>query len=124
VTYLEIATVLFLIGITGTIAYGDEDHEHMALGEKCVEDTDFMRRNHMALLKHQREETVHDGIRTKKYSLRGCLECHAPTHPPDGGQPASIESGEHFCAECHVYTAIKIDCFECHAELGETAQAR
>ena len=46
-------------------------------GDKCVEDTDFMRKNHMKLLLHQRDETVHKGIRTKKYSLQNCIECHA-----------------------------------------------
>jgi len=116
---LLLAALLLMVGVGGSFAHDDEKHEHTALGEQCVEDEDFMRRNHMALLKHQRDETVHDGLRTKKYSLRGCLNCHAPAHPSDGSQPASIESGEHFCAGCHVYVAVKLDCFECHAELGE-----
>ncbi|MBV5325306.1 MAG: hypothetical protein J0626_08585, partial [Rhodospirillaceae bacterium] len=34
-------------------------------GEQCVEPTDFMRRNHMKLLNHQRDETVIEGVRTK-----------------------------------------------------------
>ena len=41
----------------------------VAQGENCVEDTDFMRRNHMSLLKHQRDETMHEGIRSKQHSL-------------------------------------------------------
>ena len=46
-------------------------------GEQCVEDTEFMRRNHMELILHQRDETVHAGIRTKQHSLKNCINCHA-----------------------------------------------
>ena len=35
-----------------------------------------MRRNHMELIKHQRDATVHDGIRGTKHSLAGCIDCH------------------------------------------------
>ena len=35
-------------------------------GEQCVESNDFMRRNHMKVLDHHRDETVLEGIRTKK----------------------------------------------------------
>ncbi|NOR18726.1 MAG: hypothetical protein GQ538_01390, partial [Xanthomonadales bacterium] len=41
----------------------------MGQGESCVEDTDYMRRNHMDLLMHERDETVHEGIREKRHSL-------------------------------------------------------
>ena len=46
-------------------------------GDKCVADTDFMRRNHMTLLEHQRDRTVQEGIRTDRFSLKKCLTCHA-----------------------------------------------
>jgi len=39
-----------------------------AQGESCAEDTDFIRRNHMALLEHKRDETTRKGIRTKQNS--------------------------------------------------------
>ena len=41
-------------------------------GEQCVEPNDIMRRNHMTYLMHQRDETVIEGIRGKKYSLQQC----------------------------------------------------
>jgi len=41
-------------------------------GDQCVEDTDFMRRNHMELILHQRDETMHRGVRPKKHSLKEC----------------------------------------------------
>lgn len=81
-----------------------------ARGGKCVEDTAYMRRNHMKLLMHQRDETVHQGIRTRKYSLNGCIECHASQK-----NSSVIGSNENFCQSCHSYAAVKIDCFECHA---------
>ncbi len=81
-----------------------------AKGEQCVEPVDFMRRNHMQLLLHQRDRTMHEGIRTKRYSLKGCVECHAS---PTTGSVAA-EQGD-FCQSCHSYAAVKIDCFECHA---------
>ena len=79
-------------------------------GDKCVEDTEFMRKNHMTLLKHQRDETVHNGIRTKQYSLNGCIECHASQKTG-----RVIGSDENFCQGCHSYAAVQLDCFECHA---------
>lgn len=81
-----------------------------ARGGQCVEDPAFMRRNHMKLLKHQRDDTVHGGIRTGKYSLKECVTCHAS----QSNQSVNAEAGN-FCQSCHVYAAVKIDCFECHA---------
>ena len=82
-----------------------------ARGGKCVEDPAFMRREHMNLLKHQRDDTVHSGIRgaNAKYSLKECIECHASQ------KTASVAKAEtNFCVSCHSYAAVKIDCFECH----------
>ena len=85
-------------------------------GEQCVEPVEFMRRNHMELLLHQRDETMHRGIRTKRYSLRNCINCHAV----DGaGQPVSLDDPEHFCVSCHRYAAVKLDCFQCHTGTPE-----
>ena len=78
---------------------------------KCVEDTAFMRRNHMRLLVHQRDRTVHEGIRTEKHSLANCVSCHASTQT--GRVTGSPDA---FCEGCHRYAAVKLDCFECHAD--------
>jgi hypothetical protein len=48
-----------------------------ARGGQCVEEPAYMRRNHMKLLKHQRDDTMHGGIRSGKYSLKECVACHA-----------------------------------------------
>lgn len=79
-------------------------------GDKCVEDTQFMRRNHMELLKHQRDDTMRKGIRTTQHSLKKCVECHASEK--SGSVAASKED---FCAACHSYASVKLDCWDCHA---------
>ena len=81
-----------------------------ARGGQCVADAAFMRRNHMELLKHQRDDTLRGGIRTGKYSLKACIACHAS----QTSQSVTSEPGN-FCQSCHNYAAVKIDCFECHA---------
>jgi len=85
-------------------------------GEKCVEETSYMRKNHMDLLKHKRDETMHQGIRTKKYSLKECINCHAT--PGEDGKTARIldKNSKHFCSTCHASAAVALDCFECHAD--------
>jgi predicted CXXCH cytochrome family protein len=89
----------------------------MGQGDSCVEDTDFMRRNHMDLLKHQRDETMKEGIRGKPYSLKECLSCHAVNGPD--AIPVTVSSPQHFCRSCHDYAAVSIDCFQCHASRPE-----
>jgi hypothetical protein len=76
---------------------------------QCVAATELMRRDHMELLKHQRDRTMRAGVRTPQYSLNGCVECHA------SAKTGSVLGPEGFCQSCHSYAAVKLDCFECHA---------
>jgi predicted CXXCH cytochrome family protein len=71
----------------------------------------------MAELKHQRDETMHRGVRTKRFSLKECVACHATTGAD--AQPISINAPGQFCASCHEYAAVTIDCFQCHASMPE-----
>jgi cytochrome c553 len=87
-------------------------------GGQCVRDTQWMRKNHMHLLKHQREETVRKGIRVEQDALKNCVECHASLS--DNSVTARDDS---FCVGCHRYAAVKIDCFECHASKRRAALA-
>lgn len=82
-------------------------------GESCVADTDFMRRNHMDLLDHQRDETVIEGLRENPYRLKDCIDCHAVMGPDAAALTA--DNPNHFCRACHDYAAVSIDCFQCHA---------
>ena len=36
----------------------------------------------------------------------------------DSARVVRYEDPEHFCAECHAFASVKIDCFECHADRG------
>ena len=95
---------------SATSKLGLQPSVEKARGGQCVEDPAYMRRNHMKLLKHQRDDTVHGGIRTGKYSLKECVACHAS----QSSQSVNAEAGN-FCQSCHLYAAVTIDCFECHA---------
>ena len=73
---------------------------------------ELMRRDHMDLMIHKRDETVHQGVRTKRYSLKACIACHAVLD--NEKQPVSYSNPKHFCRTCHDYAAVTIDCFQCH----------
>ena len=90
-----------------------------ANAEQCVGPTQDMRINHMDYILHQRDETVHDGIRTKKHALKECINCHVVAK--DDGSYPSVKTSEHFCATCHKYAAVSIDCFQCHSDKPELA---
>ena len=87
-------------------------------GEQCVEPNDFMRRNHMKVLDGHRDKTVIEGIRTKKYSLKECINCHASETT---GSVAAAK--DDFCVSCHSYAAVKIDCFDCHSTKPQGSMA-
>lgn len=87
--------------------------------QACVEPLEVMRRDHMRFLLHQRDRTVHEGIRTKRHSLVECIDCHASTKP--NGVPVPIDAPGQFCQSCHVYAGIKMDCFECHTATPASA---
>jgi hypothetical protein len=77
--------------------------------KRCVEDTAFMRANHMKLLVTWREAAVREGNRL--YTARDgrifetslsntCLKCHS--------------NKQQFCDRCHNYVGAKPNCFSCH----------
>ena len=84
-------------------------------GDKCVEPEEVMLRDHMKFILHQRDKTMHQGIRTAKHSLKNCVDCHADN------KTGSVLGKEGFCSSCHVYASVKIDCFECHSATREAS---
>jgi predicted CXXCH cytochrome family protein len=83
----------------------------------CVADTDQMRRNHMDFLKHGRDDVVHKGVRDQKYRIAECVDCHAAKDAQ--GKPIPVNDPGQFCAGCHEYTAVHLDCFGCHRKVPE-----
>lgn len=75
---------------------------------QCIAPAEEMRRNHMEMLKHQRDRTMRQGIRGEKASLNECISCHASK------STGSVTGQDGFCQECHSYAAVKLDCWDCH----------
>lgn len=68
---------------------------------ECVRPTDWMRKNHMTLLKSSREQIVRFGARgAANPGLTECRECHT--------------SRAGFCDSCHQFAGVSPDCFGCH----------
>ncbi len=121
---LAITLVFCIIGIT--IAYAHDDHPDIPPPKEnyndetlCVEPVEVMRKQHFEFVLDHRDKTVIDGIRTKKHSLIECIECHITANAE--GEYARYSEETHFCASCHQFTAVNIDCFQCHADRPEEA---
>ena len=107
--------MLTVVLLGSTTAMADVPSPKIPKGnaEQCVEPTQEMRVNHMNYILHQRDETMHRGIRTKQHSFKNCINCH--TVKDETGKAVTFKDERHFCNSCHTYAAVKIDCFECHA---------
>jgi len=90
--------------------------------EQCVKPTAWMRRNHMDLIQHDRDITVHQGVRTLDGSLAECVACHA--NKDEQGMHVAVNAPDQFCAGCHEYTAVTLDCFSCHATVPQASNAQ
>jgi hypothetical protein len=108
---------VFLVLVTFPIWYnlvaGEEaqtpDIPQPTVGEFCVMDTDYMKREHMTVLMEWRDEVVRnndllfvdDHGRTFEKSLtKTCLGCH--------------ENADDFCFKCHDYAGVEPYCWDCH----------
>jgi hypothetical protein len=105
---LAIAALMAAL-VTGATADVPRPNVVIARPGQCVADKAIMRRGHMDFLKHQRDQTVRQGIRTREHSLNECVACHA------GTKSGSVLGQDGFCQSCHSYAAVRLDCFECHS---------
>ncbi len=113
------ALVVFVVLMTFPIWYNLVNGEKAAPpklrypheGGQCVEDTAYMRVNHMRLLKDWRDEAVRandriytasDGRRYDKSLSGTCLSCHFEK--------------EEFCDRCHDYIGVTPYCWNCHID--------
>lgn len=77
---------------------------------RCVEETPFMREQHMDLLNDWRDLVVREGVRDYTSTLTGtsfdmslsetCMDCHS--------------NKAEFCDRCHTYMAVDPYCWDCH----------
>ena len=120
---LVVTLVFCAIGIRMVFATSPEDipppKENYNDVTLCVEPVEIMRKKHFDFILDHRDKTVVEGIRTKQYSLTGCIDCHIT--PNTKGEYARYSEETHFCASCHQFTAVNIDCFQCHADRPEEA---
>ena len=112
---IKILLTFFLVFFSGaSITHENIPHNTDQLeADKCVEPTDIMRAQHHIFIKQQSHDTVVKGIRTTKYSLNNCINCHIK--PQADGTYPSVTSEEHFCSGCHIAAAAQVECFDCHA---------
>lgn len=115
-TRLLVAATALLLVQTASAAQGSRSviEGSKAYGlDSCVEPTPLMRKKHYAFLKHDRDITVHQGIRTVKHSLAGCVDCHAAKD--DTGKYVPVTDEGQFCQSCHEYAGVELPCFSCHS---------
>ena len=118
----QLACVLLVGALAaGSAQAGWRDGNSKAATEaqSCVRERSEMRRNHFELIKHDRDITVHQGVRTVDGSLAGCVSCHA--NKDDQGKHIPVNASGQFCAGCHQYTGVSFDCFTCHATTPTSA---
>ena len=79
--------------------------------KQCVESKEYMRENHMHLLDQWRQMVVRDDEHIyvasdgRQYDISltdTCLKCHP--------------NKQEFCDQCHNYTGVKPNCWDCHNE--------
>ena len=83
--------------------------EKAKAAKECIEDTSYMKAEHMQLLDVWRDTVVRDAKRVyvnskgKEYKMslsNTCLDCH--------GEKAQ------FCDKCHNYASVNPYCWDCH----------
>ncbi len=120
VNILRNVLIGLLLAVISSATIADGSKVPPPNGAQCVEDSVWMRTHHFETVLHQRDETVLRGIRTEKHSLKNCIDCHI-TANEDGEYARYSNSEEHFCASCHTFAAVSVDCFQCHADRPESA---
>ncbi len=120
--FLLLALVYFSLGVL-TVGHAEDSFIALPTPPKargpysptqaCVAPIPEIRRFHGQYLKHQRNDTMHRGIRTSQHSLVACINCHVV--PDEQGQFPNVQNTDHFCQSCHSYAAVNLDCFQCHA---------
>lgn len=114
--------IIFLIVFTSPFWLGwfGQDYKKTGVvilpGEKtCIEETEWMRANHMRLLDEWRDQALREENREYQSALTGekflislqrtCMKCHS--------------NYSEFCERCHVANSVYPYCWSCHIKPGE-----
>lgn len=114
--------VVFISLLIGSISVHADSH--INIGDKAQElkdegkskdihpDLREIRIMHPEFLQHKRDETLRQGVRTKRNSLKACVNCHSAADANDEYVP--IDQNGQFCSTCHQKVGTSVDCFSCH----------
>ncbi len=110
---LVLALIITIFGLTGLAQAQNALAPNVptATGAPHAEGNEYWRKNHMDLMRHDRDLTLREGERDIQASLGQCFDCHAVE---EAGEPVTYENEKHFCRACHDYAAVNVDCFMCH----------
>ncbi|KAA0445383.1 MAG: sulfur reduction protein DsrJ [Candidatus Thioglobus sp.] len=118
--------ILLALMFTSVFAHGNDGH--INLGDKATElkeegkSRDIhpslaeIRKMHPEFLLHKRDQTLRQGIRSKRNSLKACVDCHSSTK---NDEYLPINAPEQFCSTCHQKVGTSLDCFACHRTTPE-----
>jgi hypothetical protein len=113
--------VIFLTLSLNTVLAHDDEHAN--LGDRATElkdegkskdihpSLDEIRKMHPEFLLHRRDQTLRQGVRTQRDSLKGCVDCHSSTK---NDEYVPINAPDQFCSTCHQKVGTSLDCFSCH----------
>jgi predicted CXXCH cytochrome family protein len=126
-TSRAITAIMLAVTLSVTVGCSDTNGQQAVPGSskaakltQCVRPTEFMRRNHFELIQHQRDITVHQGIRATSDSLAACIACHVQYDA--NGKAVPVNTKGQFCNGCHEWLAVQPDCFGCHSTVPEGKQ--
>lgn len=96
----------------GRAAYKAPEVEKPKITKECVENTEFMRTEHMQMLNQWRDEVVRDSVHEyhskanhqvyMKSLTKTCMKCH--------------ENKDQFCDKCHATVSVNPYCWNCHVD--------
>jgi len=103
----------------GQASYETPELQLPADSQECIEDTEWMRKNHMELLDDWRDIVIRDGESVyvtsegDEYDMslqKTCMDCHT--------------SKEEFCDKCHNAASVDPYCWDCHVAPEEVANGQ
>lgn len=122
-----ITAILFVAALSVAAGCSDSSGQQAVPGSskaakltQCVRPKEFMRRNHFELIQHQRDITVHQGVRATTDSLAACIACHVQYDK--NSKPVPVNADGQFCNGCHHWLAVAPDCFGCHSTVPQGRQ--
>ncbi|SMN00617.1 Sulfite reduction-associated complex DsrMKJOP multiheme protein DsrJ (=HmeF) [uncultured Candidatus Thioglobus sp.] len=113
--------IIFLISMSAS-AFAHAD-KHINLGDRATElkeegksrdihpSLSEIIKMHPEFLLHKRDKTLRQGVRTKRDSLKECVNCHSVSK---NNEFVPINAPDQFCSTCHQKVGTSLDCFACH----------